>query len=602
MSEESREGKPAGTRRLLEFAGKRRSLTYLGCVLSAVSMILGFGPYICIWMVARKMLSVAPDWQLATGIPVLGWWALGLSVASILIYFVALMCTHIAAFRTATNIRKQCTHHLAHSALGYFDANASGSLRRVIDGCAASTEGLLAHKLPDAAGSIAMLVGVVVILFVFDWRMGLACLVAAALSFCCIFAMMGGRGRDFMMRYQQALVRMSKTGTEYVRGIPVVKVFQQTVYSFRAFREAISDYSEMAENYAVKNCRLPQVLQLCIVNGLVIFLVPTVLVIAPGASDFASFMANFAFYAIFSGVIPTAMTRMMFIAEEMQLAQDAVGRIESVLAAPVMETPAIPYVMSDNSVRFEHVTFSYPGSQTPALDDVSFEVLPGQTVALVGPSGGGKSTAASMVPRFWDVQSGRVVVGGADVRNLNPHDLMDNVAFVFQDSRLFSRSILDNVRAARPSASEEDVTRALSAARCDDIVERLPQGINTKIGTEGTYLSGGEQQRISLARAILKDAPIVVLDEATAFADPENEVLIQGALANLAKGKTVLMIAHRLSTVVGADRIVVLDKGRVAESGTHEELVGAGGVYARMWDDYQRAVEWKIANLGGEGR
>ena len=591
---------PEGRRRgavaqLLDYAGGRKALTYVGCALSALSMLVGFAPYVCIWFVARDLIAVAPHWEQATGLAWYGWLALGFAVLSILLYFVGLMCTHLAAFRCAATMRKRAVEHLMRTSLGYFDTHASGALRRVVDGCAAETEGLLAHKLPDTAGSVAMIVGMVALFFVFDWRLGLACLVAVILSILCMLYMMGGRGMDFMMKYQESLVKMNKAGTEYVRGIPVVKVFQQTVYSFKAFHDAIREFEQMATDYAVKWCQAPQSLSLTIVNGVAVFLIPVALVLAPGETDFASFLANFAFYAIFTAVVPTAMIRVMFISESMQVAQDALSRVAQVMNAPVVEAPSVCEKPKDNSIVFSGVTFSYEGAESPALQDVSFTVPAGATVALVGPSGGGKSTAAALVPRFWDVDEGSVCVGGVDVRRMDPRDLMDRVAFVFQANRLFRQSIYDNVRAARPQATRDEVLAALHAAQCDDIIDKLPGGVDAVYGAEGVYLSGGEVQRLMFARAILKDAPIIVLDEATAFADPENEVLIQQAFTRLAQGRTVLMIAHRLSTVRNADAIVVLDSGRVVETGTHDELVEAQGRYARMWADYEEAVAWRIA-------
>ena len=611
MEDTSRAGqegpKGGALSRLLAFAGERRALTYVGCTLSAVSMLVSFGPYVCIWFAARDLITVAPDWRAATGIAAYGWWALGLAVASIALYFVGLMCTHLAAFRCASNMRKRATEHLMRTSLGYFDTHASGALRRVVDGCALETEGLLAHKLPDTAGSVAMILGMLVLFFVFDWRLGVVCLVPVALSLACMFYMMGGRGMDFMTRYMESLVKMNKTGTEYVRGIPVVKVFQQTVFSFRAFHDAIEEFTVLAQDYAVRWCQTPQALSLTVISAAAAFLVPVAVLLVPGETDLVRFAANFAFYAIFSAVIPTAMTRVMFMSEAFQSAADAVGRVEEVLAAPVIEAPASPCAPRDNSIRFEDVSFSYEGAEAPALDHVSFEVPAGATVALVGPSGGGKTTAASLVPRFWDVDSGRVLVGGIDVRQMDPRDLMGRVAFVFQANRLFSQSVLENVRAARPEATRDEVMAALHAAQCDDIVEKLPSGVDTVYGAGGAHLSGGEVQRLMLARAILKDAPVVVLDEATAFADPENEVKIQAAFRRLARGRdgaprTVLMVAHRLSTVRNADRIVVLDGGRVAEQGTHDELLAAGGLYARMWADYERAVSWRIQGAEGSER
>ena len=613
MSETQRAGTaPADARsrqsgavgRLLAFAGSRRALTYLGCVLSAISMLLGFGPYVCIWFAARDLIAVAPNWAAAANSAVYGWWALAFAVGSIALYFAGLMCTHLAAFRCASNMRKRTIEHLMHTSLGYFDTHASGALRRVVDGCAAETEGLLAHKLPDTAGSVAMIAGMLALFFLFDWRLGVACLVPVAISLACMFYMMGGRGMDFMMRYMESLVKMNKTGTEYVRGIPVVKVFQQTVHSFRAFHDAIEEFTRLAQDYAVTWCQTPQSLSLTAISAAAVFLVPVAVLVAPGETDIAHFATNFAFYAIFSAVIPTAMTRVMFMSEAFQSAADAVSRVEEVLAAPVIDAPATPRIPHDNAVVFEDVSFAYEGADAPALDHVSFTVPAGSTVALVGPSGGGKTTAASLVPRFWDADAGRVLVGGVDVCAMDPSELMERVAFVFQANRLFSQSILDNVRAARPGASREEVMAALSAAQCDDILAKLPEGVDTVYGAEGVHLSGGEVQRLMLARAILKDAPIVVLDEATAFADPENEVKIQAAFKRLARGRdgaprTVLMVAHRLSTVRGADKIVVLDRGRAVEQGTHDALVAAGGLYARMWADYEQAVTWKISS--GEG-
>ncbi|MCR5447846.1 MAG: ABC transporter ATP-binding protein/permease [Solobacterium sp.] len=582
---------------LLDYAGSYKGLTFLGLGLSGAAMVLGMLPYICIWLVMRDLIAAAPDWMKAVGIARYGWMAFGFAVAGIAVYFAALMCTHLAAFRTASNIRKQGMEHLMKTPLGFFDSNASGLIRNRLDGAASETETLLAHNLADIVGSAAMVLSMIVLMFVFDWRMGAACLLAAVVSIAAMFTMMGGKNARLMAEYQAAQDVMSKAGTEYVRGIPVVKVFQQTVYSFRAFKQAIEDYSAKAEHYQGDVCQLPQSVNLTFTEGAFIFLVPVVLFMAPGAlktGNFTGFVTDFAFYAVFSAIVSTALARIMFAASGTMQASTALRRIDQVMSAPVLRITDHPQKPEDNSVEFKDVTFTYEGSKIPALDHVSFRTEPGQTVALVGPSGGGKTTAASLIPRFWDVSSGSVLVGGVDVRETDPHVLMDQVAFVFQNDRLFKASILENVRAARPDASRDEVREALSAAQCDDILQKLPDGMDTVIGTEGTYLSGGEQQRVALARAILKNAPIVVLDEATAFADPENEALIQKAFAALMKGRTVIMIAHRLSTVVGADKIIVLDSGHVVEEGTHTQLVSAGGLYARIWADYNQAVTWRI--------
>lgn len=594
-----RQKKKSDVAALLNYAGSYRGLTFLGLALSAVSMLLSMAPYICIWLVARDLIAAAPDWTAAQSVTQYGWLAFAAALGGIVLYFAGLMCTHLAAFRTAANIRKQGVARVMNAPLGYFDANASGLIRGRLDAAAADTETLLAHNLADIVGTITLFLAMLAIMLLFDWRMGCACLLAAVISILSMFSMMGGKNARLMAEYQAAQDRMTKAGTEYVRGIPVVKIFQQTVYSFKAFRQAIEEYSAKAEHYQADVCRLPQSINLTFTEGAFVFLVPAALFLAPRAlagGSFAGLVTDFAFYAVFSAIISTALARIMFASSGMMLASTALGRIRLVMDAPALDAPAQPKTPQDSRVEFQDVSFTYDGARSPALSHVSFTAEPGQTVALVGPSGGGKTTAASLIPRFWDTTSGVVKVGGVDVRDIDPHVLMDRIAFVFQNSRLFKASILENVRAARPDATREQVLEALMAAQCGDILEKLPQGMDTRIGAEGTYLSGGEQQRIALARAILKDAPIVVLDEATAFADPENEALIQKAFARLTKGRTVIMIAHRLSTVVGADRIIVLDEGRTVEQGTHGELTAAGGLYARMWADYNQAIQWKITS------
>lgn len=592
-------GPGAAVARLLDFAGSRKSLGILGCVLAGVNGIFVVMPLVCVWFVLRDLVAVAPDWDMAEGLAFWGWLAFAFSVAGLLVYFAALMCTHMAAFRTAANMRKQTLEHLARVPLGYFDSHASGQVRRVVDGCAAQTENVLAHKLPDFTGSLVTPVAFIVVMFAFDWVMGLVCLVPIVVSVFSMWWMMGRQTRNdgmpFMMLYQDALNRMNKAAVEYVRGIPVVKVFQQTVHSFRAFSEAIMSYRDMAYGYS-KSCQRPQVIQLAAINATFAVLVPAGILLAHSAGDFAVFLTDFLFYVVFSALTTTMMSKVMYASEAVMMAQDSVRRIDEVLSvAPLAEPePSRALRPRDASISFEHVSFAYPGADGDALVDVCLNAPAGATVALVGPSGGGKTTAASLVPRFWDACSGRVLVGGVDVRDVPSTELMSQVAFVFQNDRLFKASLLENIRAARPGATRAEAEDAAHAAQCDDIVAKFPEGLDTQVGAKGVYLSGGECQRIALARAMLKDAPIVVLDEATAFADPENEALIQRALAKLCEGKTVLMIAHRLSTITRADTIYVLDGGRVVECGAHHSLVEADGVYAKMWDDYRTSVSWKI--------
>lgn len=585
----------------MAYAGNFKGLTYVGLLLSALAMILGMAPYICIWLVVRELIAVAPNWTEALGIRAYGWLAFGFAVGGILVYFAALMCTHLTAFRTAANIRKQGLAHLMQAPLGFFDHHATGLLRNRLDGAAAETETLLAHNLADIVGTLTMFIAMIVLMLVFNWRMGAACLLAALISVVAMASMIGGKKAEFIKEYQAAQDAMSKAGTEYVRGIPVVKIFQQTVYAFRAFKQAIEDYSAKAEQYQGEVCRLPQAINLTFTEGAFIFLLPATLFLAPAAlasGGFAGFVVDFAFYAVFSAVISTALAKIMFAAGGMMLADTALNRIDQIMNAPTLNVEPSPQMPQGNSVAFKNVSFTYPGADSPALHHVSFSVEPGQTVALVGPSGGGKTTAASLIPRFWDPTSGTVEVGGVDVRNIAPNVLMDQVAFVFQNSRLFKTTIFENVRAARPEATRGEVEAALAAAQCSDIIAKFPDGMDTLIGTNGVHLSGGERQRVALARAILKNAPIIVLDEATAFADPENEMLIQKAFTSLTKGRTVIMIAHRLSTVVGADKIIVLDSGRLVEAGAHDELRKSGGLYAKMWADYNQALAWRISSAG----
>ena len=638
--------------RLLDFSGGYKKLTIIGCALSGISALCSIMMLVCVWFVLRDLIAVAPNWALAIQAPQHGIAAMVFALAGMIIYFAALMCTHLAAFRTATNMRKAVLRHLTKVPLGYFATHATGELRRIIEGATGLTEGVLAHRFPDFVGALVTPVAFLVVMFVFDWVLGLVCLIPIAVSAACMFWMMAGGGGDentnmmtFMKNYQDALDRMNKGAVEYVRGIPVVKVFQQTVKSFHTFRESILAYKEFASAY-VRLCTPPQVAQLVAINSTFAVLVPAGILLAQNAGDFGLFLSDFLFYVIFSALTTMMMTKVMYSSQAITEAQDAVMRIEGILSAPCMpevssgekhnEETAKDVSLGEptkvnecqnaevglyrggvehntdirgaiaksiknkkgDDICFDSVVFSYPGSSEPALKNLTLYVPSGSTVALVGPSGGGKSTAASLVPRFWDVDKGSVCIGGADVREIPSKEVMKRIAFVFQNDKLFKQSLADNIKAARPDATREEVEAAAHAAQCDDIIAKFPQGLDTIVGTKGVYLSGGEQQRIALARAILKDAPIIVLDEATAFADPENEALIQKALSVLTQGKTVLMIAHRLTTVVGADCIYVIDKGELVEQGSHQELIEKDGLYARMWTDYRQSASWRIEGKG----
>lgn len=586
--------------KMFQYAGNRHWLTVLGMILAGLSTVLSMIPFVCIWFVVRDLLNALTtgDISLATHSTTYAWAAAGFSVLSILLYFIALCCAHLAAFHTATNMKKAAMHHIVTLPLGYFSQNASGRLRKIIDDNAGLTENFLAHQLPDLTGAVVMPIAVIILIFIFDWRLGLCCLVPLAISVFFLKQMMGGDNAHFMEGYMTALETMNKEAVEYIRGIPVVKVFQQTIYSFKNFHAAIEEYEKYASGYALK-CRIPLTGFNVALNGTFVLLIPVAGMILAGVSGQASYqdvLLDFLFYSLFTPVCTTMMNRVMFASEQLMAAKSAVTRIEGILQEQPLAKPSKTSSKrpTDASVSFEHVSFVYPGTTEKALDDITFEVPEGKTVALVGASGSGKSTAAKLIPRFFDVTEGRILVGGADVRDIDKQTLMSKIAFVFQNTKLFKDTLLENIRAARPSATREEVLKAADAAQCTEIIARLPQGLNTVVGNGGTYLSGGENQRIALARAVLKDAPIIILDEATAFADAENEHQIQLAFEKLTKGKTVLMIAHRLSTIQNADLILVFDSGKIIERGTHESLLSANGKYASMWNDYQTSIRWKV--------
>ncbi len=581
--------------RLMGYAGGHRFFTYASWVLSAISALVALVPFLYIWMILRDVLEAAPNYAQAVNIPRYGWMAVLFAAVSYLIYICALLCSHLAAFRVATNLRLAAVEHLAKLPLGFVERYGSGRLRKVIQESTGAAETYLAHQLPDQSGAIATPIGLLALLAIFDWRLGLLSLIPVVLAFAIMSAMTGKRMVEKMQQYGNALAAMSNEAVEYVRGIPVVKTFGQSVFTFKKFKVTIDEYEKWVVAYT-KELRMPMLCYTTAINGVFAFLIAGGLLFTRNGIT-SAFLLNLLFYVIITPVISLTMTKVMYMSENKVIVADALQRIDTVLNAQPVQESNIPQHPRDGSMTLKDVHFSYDGSED-VICGVSMNIQPGQTVALVGPSGGGKSTLASLMVRFFDVGSGSIRIGDADVRDIPKEELMNTVSFVFQNSHLLKGSILDNVKLGKPDATEAEVLAALKAAQCMDIIEKFPAGIHTVIGSAGVYLSGGEQQRIAIARAMLKDAPILILDEATAFADPDNEARVQAAFAKLAAGRTVIMIAHRLSTVENADCIYVVQDGRIAESGTKDVLCAKNGLFARMWKDYQSSVQWKVAKEG----
>ncbi len=591
--------KQSNLSRLLSYAGGHKYFTYVSWILSAVSALTALVPFWYIWKIINEVLKASPNFGSAQNLTHYGIMAMAYAIISYLIYIGALLCSHLAAFRIAANMRIDITEHIAKLPIGFTDSFGSGKLRKIINDSTAATETYLAHQLPDKYAAMATPVGLLALLLVFDWRLGLLSLVPVAVGFAVMSAMTGKRMEEKMRQYGNALAAMSNEAVEYVRGIPVVKTFGQSVFSFKKFKATIDEYKKWVLAYT-KDMRLPMMLYTAAINGVFAFLILGAFWFTNGTVT-SEFFVNLLFYIIITPVISVTLTKIMYMSEEGMVIGDAIERIDSVLNAEPMSVGNNPQNPKDASVELENVHFSYDGKKE-AVSGISLKIKGGQTVAFVGPSGGGKSTLASLISRFFDVNSGSIKIGGVDVRDIPKDELMNTVSFVFQNSKLIKASILDNVKMGKSNATDEEVLNALRAAQCMDIIEKFPDGVNTVIGSRGVYLSGGEMQRIAIARAVLKNAPIIILDEATAFADPDNEVKVQTAFAKLSEGKTVIMIAHRLSTVRNADCIYVISDGKVAEYGNRAELIEKKGMFYKMQNDYQSSVSWKVSNETEESR
>lgn len=587
--------KQSNLSRLMSYAGGHKYLTYTSWVLSAVSALVALVPFGYIWKIIKEVLETAPNFENAVNLSHYGVMAVVFAITSFLIYICSLICSHLSAFRVAANMRLEITEHIAKLPLGFTDSFGSGKLRKIVNDSTAATETYLAHQLPDKYGAIATPIGLLVLLLGFDWRLGLLSLIPVALGFLIMSAMTGKRMKEKMEQYGNALAAMSNEAVEYVRGIPVVKTFGQSVFSFKKFKETIDEYEKWVMAYT-KELRIPMMLYTAAINGVFAFLIAGALLFTQNRIT-NEFLLNLLFYIIITPVISLTLTKIMYMSENIMIVEDALARIDTVLNAEPISVSSTPKHPMDASVELDNIRFHYHG-KNDVIKGVSLKINPGEIIAFIGPSGGGKSTLANLISRFFDVQSGSIKIGGVNVKDIEKSELMNTVSFVFQNSRLIKASILQNVKIGKPDATKEEVMSALKAAQCMDIIEKFPQGVDTVIGTKGVYLSGGEMQRIAIARAILKNAPIIILDEATAFADPDNEAKVQTAFAELAKGKTVIMIAHRLSTIANADCIYVIENGQIAESGKRDELCARHGVFARMWQDYQASVQWKVSKEG----
>ena len=590
--EEKKQKEESLLKQLFVFAGSFKYLSILSVILAAVSAFIALVPFYYIWRIMKEVIRVKPDFAKAEGIAAYGWYAVGFALAGMLLYIAALMCSHIAAFRVQASMRKIMMEHIMKLPLGFIESEGSGKIRKIVVESSAATETYLAHNLPDKAVSVATPVGLIALLLVFDWRLGLICLIPAVLGFLFMGSMMGKEMENSMKEYQNSLETMSAEAVEYVRGIPVVKTFGQTIFSFKRFKDSIDKYEKWTLDYTKKMMK-PMIAFTTAVNSTFAFIVAAAYLLG-GHGISGSLGLNLFFYIIITPILTTTLMKLAYAGEAQLQVKDALMRMKGLMDRQPLPEPQQGKLPKNSALSLENVSFAYEGAEKNAVDGITLRINAGEHVAFVGPSGGGKTTLASLIARFWDVDKGSVKIGGVDVRDITSDELMNQISYVFQDSRLLKMSILDNVRIGRPGATDAEVMKALEDAQCMDIIEKLPDGVNTMIGTKGVYVSGGEAQRLSIARAFLKNAPVLILDEATAFADPDNEQRVQAAFEKLSREKTVIMIAHRLSTVTNADRIYVLKDGIVAESGSHQELTAHDGVYAHMWKEYNKSVNWKV--------
>ncbi len=577
----------------MKYSGKYKIFTYLSLILSGISSVLALIPFVYIWKIIKEVIEVMPNFQNATSIVHNGWMAVIFAIISTIIYFVGLICSHMSAFRVASNMRKKAMEHITKIPIGKIEEIGSGKLRKIVNESAGGTETYLAHQLPDMAGALVTPICMLIFLFIFDWKLGIVSLIPTVMGFFAMKKMMGKQMADDIGKYQNSLEVMNNEAVEYVRGMPVVKTFGQSVYTFKRFKNSIEDYEKFCMTYT-KKARKPMIEFQVSVNCIFAFLIAVTLLVVGKGTVSQSFLLNLLFYIIYTPILTTTLTKVMFMSENTMLVTDCIKRINSIFEIKPLSENKTKEKIKDNSIELKNVKFKYDNAEDNAIDNISMKIKANSAIALVGPSGSGKSTIANLIARFYDVNEGKILIGGVDIKNIKKEELMNTVSYVFQNSKLLKTSIYENVRMAKPNATKEEVIEALHLAQCDDIIEKMPDGIDTQIGSKGVYFSGGEVQRINIARVILKNSKIVILDEATAFADPENETKVQKAFENLGKNKTVIMIAHRLSTIKNVDEIYVINNGKIKEQGTHEELIGKGGIYSKMWNDYNTSIAWKV--------